>query len=124
MYNERYEHYKKLHPEWSEDQIKAAVSIDMSASNVISKEGKDVSPNDPDIIKSILEGARDWLKEVLPDVFSRVSSFFDKLITSVGEWVQKGLAYAINAVEYLYEKGKTVIDALKTPINSDPSKTI
>jgi len=115
-YNERYDYYRKFHPEWSDDQIKVAISIDLSASSKISEEGANVSPNDPELMRRIIEGARDWLREVLPEVFIKVSQFFDKLIITVGEWVQKGLAYALNAIEYLYEKGKQVAEALKTPV--------
>lgn len=30
---EKYEYYKKLHPEWSHEQIVAAVSVEMSAAH-------------------------------------------------------------------------------------------
>ena len=115
-YNEKYSYYQTLHPDWSDDQIKVAISIDLSASDKITQEGSNVSPNDPELMRRIIEGARNWLRDVLPDVFVKVSAFFDRLITTVGEWIQKGLAYAINAIEYLYEKGKMAVAALKTPI--------
>ena len=114
MNNERYDYYKKLHPEWSDEQIWIAISLSMEADKTVD-EGKDVSPNDPDVMKGILEGARNWLREVLPNIFAKVSDFFDKLIATVGDWIQKGLSYALDAIEYLYEKGKKVIEALKTP---------
>lgn len=113
MDNQKYEYYKKLHPEWSEEQIIAAVSVDMSAANVITKAGKDVTPNDPDIIRDVLDGARNWLKEVLPDVFAKVAEMFEKLINNIGAWAQKGLEYVIDAIDFLYKKGKTVFNALK-----------
>ena len=117
-YNERYDYYKKLHPDWSDDQIKVAISIELSAEDKINKAGHDASPNDPVLMRSIIEGARNWLRDVLPDVFAKVGEFFDKMIQTVGQWVQKGLAFAINAIEYLYEKGLKVFDALTTP--NDP----
>lgn len=113
---EKYNHYKELHPEWSHEQIMAAVSIDMSASVEVSKAGAEVNPNDPDLIRSILQNARDWLKEVLPDVFSKVAVFFDNLINHIGEWVVKGLGYVIDAIDYLYQKGKMVVNTLNAPI--------
>lgn len=108
---EKYEYYKKLHPEWSHEQIVAAVS----AANEVTKAGKDANPNDPDLIRSVLQGAKEWLREVLPDVFAKVANFFDELINNVGKWVEKGLNYVIDAIDYLYKKGRTVVEALKEP---------
>ena len=113
--DEKYEYYKKLHPEWSHEQIVAAVSVEMSAANEVTKAGKDANPNDPDLIRSVLQGAKEWLREVLPDVFAKVANFFDELINNVGKWVEKGLNYVIDAIDYLYKKGRTVVEALKEP---------
>jgi len=55
-------------------------------------------------VKAILDGARRWLSEVLPDVFTRVSSFFDRAISTVGEWIQKGLSYAVELIAKLLGK--------------------
>lgn len=96
--NERYSHYKTLHPEWSDDQIWAAISIEMEAENVLDKKGQDITANDPDIIREILNGAKNWLQEVLPNVFNAVSTFFDRMITTVGEWVQKGLIFVVESI--------------------------
>lgn len=117
MMEEKYNYYKELHPEWSHEQIMAAVSIAMSAGNEISKAGADVSSDNPELIQSILQNARDWLKVVLPDVFAKVAEFFDFLINNIGVWVGKGLGYIIDAIDYLYQKGKIVIEALNTPVN-------
>ena len=73
------------------------------------------NPNDPDLIRSVLQGAKEWLREVLPDVFAKVANFFDELINNVGKWVEKGLNYVIDAIDYLYKKGRTVVEALKEP---------
>ena len=98
MSNEKYDYYQRLHPEWSEEQIWAAVSIDMNAAKEINERGNDVSPNDPDLIKAVLDGARDWLRDVLPNVFVKVQAFFDKMILSIGEWVQKGLSSVLELI--------------------------
>lgn len=98
MNNEKYEYYKNLHPEWSDEQIWSAVSIDMSAAKEIGERGNDVSPNDPDLIKAVLDGARNWIRDVLPNVFIKVQAFFDKMIQSIGEWIQKGLSYVLELI--------------------------
>ena len=70
----------------------------MSAAKEISERGNSVSPNDPDLIKAVLDGARNWLRDVLPNVFIKVQAFFDKMIQSIGEWIQKGLSYVIELI--------------------------
>lgn len=107
--NERYNRIKAEHPDWSEEQIWTAVSVEMNSANVINEAGPNIDPNNPDIIKSVLEGAKIWLKEVLPNIFVKVASFFDSLILNVGEWCQKGLSYIVKAIEVLYDKGKNIL---------------
>lgn len=102
--NSRYNHYRELHPEWSDDQIWAAISIEMEAENVLDKKGGDITANDPDIIKEILDGAKNWLREVLPNVFEKVGAFFDRLIRTIGEWVQKGLSFVVESIAKLLGK--------------------
>lgn len=102
MNNEKYNEIKAKHPEWSDEQIWTAISLDMEADNVIENKGTDVNPDDPDIIKEIIIGARKWLSEVLPQIFERVAQFFDKLITTIGSWVQKGLTYVIDLIDTLF----------------------
>lgn len=116
MLNERYNNIKELHPDWSEEQIQVACSLGMEVDKTI-EENKDIDPDDPDVVKRIIEGARDWLREALPEIFAQVSSFFDYLLNTFGEWVKKGLSYLLDAAEYLYDKGKIVIDTLKTPLD-------
>lgn len=94
----KYKFYKELHPDWSDDQIKTAISIDMSAENEVNRRGKDINPDDPDLIRDILEGARTWLAEVLPQVFERVRSFFDNIISTLTTWVQNGLKYVVDLI--------------------------
>ena len=104
MNNPKYDYYKAKHPEWSDEQIWTAVSLDMESDKVIDEKGADVDPNDPDMIKEVLDGARRWLSEVLPDVFAKVAKFFDTLLTTIGEWVQKGLSHVVEAIAYLLNR--------------------
>ena len=104
MNNEKYDYFKNLHPDWSDEQIWAAVSICLQAENEVDKRGEKVSPSDSDLIKAVLDGARKWLAEVLPSVFVKVSAFFDRLLSTISEWVQKGLTYAIDAIAYLLNR--------------------
>lgn len=110
--SEIYRKYKELHPDWSEDQIAMAISIAMEADRTV-EINKDVDANDPEVIKGIMEGARNWLREVLPDVFAKVAEFFDDVIVHIGDWISKGLSYVFDAIDYLYDKGKKVFKALQ-----------
>ncbi len=104
MSNPKYEEYKAKHPDWSDEQIWTAISLDMEADVVIENKGNDVDPDDPDVIKEILVGARNWLSEVLPQIFERVKNFFDKIINTLGSWVQKGLQYVVDLIGTLLGK--------------------
>lgn len=115
---ERIQLLKSKHPDWSEEQIKSAIAIELSAGNVVDKAGKDISPNDPDIMKAVLLGAKEWLHEVLPEIFAKVATFFDNLINTVGTWVEKGLTYVVEAIDYLWSKGKVAVEALKRPLDN------
>jgi len=89
MENPKFNEIKSKHPDWSDDQIWTALSIDMESDNVIENAGGDIDPNDPDIIKQIIVGAQNWLREVLPTVLQIVAQFFERMISTIGEWVQK-----------------------------------
>ena len=97
--NVKYNELKAKHPEWSDEQIWTAISLDMEADKTIEIKGEDVDPDDPDIIKSILVGAQNWLKEVLPQVFEKVAKFFERMIETISTWVKKGLAYVKDLIE-------------------------
>lgn len=93
-----------MHPDWSDEQIWTAISLSMEADNVIENAGEDINPNDPDIIKQIIVGAQNWLRDVLPNIFAKVAKFFDRMISTLGEWVQKGLSFVVDAIARLLGK--------------------
>lgn len=104
MDNLKFNEIKAKHPDWSDEQIWTALSLNMEADNVIENAGDDIDPNDPDIIKEIIVGAQNWLKEVLPNIFAKVAQFFEGMISTIGEWVQKGLSYVVDAIARLLGK--------------------
>lgn len=104
MNNQKYEEFKAKHPEWTDEQIWTAISLDMQSNKVIEEKGENVDPNDPDFIQEVINGARRWLCEVLPAIFEKVSKIFDKLLSTIGEWVSKGLSYVIDAIAYLLNR--------------------
>lgn len=98
MNNPKFNEYKAKHPDWSDEQIWTAISLDMETDVVIDKKGANVDPNDPDVIKEILVGARNWLETVLPRVFEKVRVFFDNVINTLASWVQKGLEFVVDLI--------------------------
>lgn len=99
MNSERYNYYKQLHPDWSEEQIWTAVSIDMQAAKTVKQGGEDVDVTDPNVITDILSGAKRWLKEVLPNIFERIGKFIDNAIASVITWAKRGIQYLKELIE-------------------------
>lgn len=98
---ELFNELKTQHPEWSDDQIWTHVSVMIPAGDVISEYG----PNPPaieQILGVILEKAKLWLLETLPDVFSRVASFFDEMISSLPDWAKKGIGYVFKMIVSYY----------------------
>ena len=95
--NERYNYYKRLHPDWSEEQIWTAVSIDMQTANTIKRGGEDVDVNDEQVIHYILKSAQQWLEEVLPAIYRKVADFFRRAF----EWIKEGIH---NILDWLFEK--------------------
>lgn len=97
--NERYDYYKKNHPDWSDEQIWMAISIDLKAKDTVKYSNGDVDLHDESIMISIIEGARQWLNVVLPDVYEKVKTWFDTIIKSIGRWIQKGLNYLLDELD-------------------------
>lgn len=99
---EKYEQMKAIHPDWSDEQIWTAVSLDMEADKVIENRGADVNPNDPDIIEEIIKGAMEWLDSVLPIIFEKVKEFFQNLLSTIGDWVRRGIEYIFEYINIFF----------------------
>lgn len=100
--NQKYEEFKAKHPDWSDEQIWTAISLDMQADSVIERKGENINPEDPDIIEEIIRGAMEWLDSVLPIIFEKVKNFFHRLLANLGEWLRKGLNYLIEHITYYF----------------------
>ncbi len=87
MNNDRFNRIKAKHPDWSDEQIWTAVSLDMEADTVIDKR-EDVDINDPDILKQIVKKAGEWLHNVLPKIFEKVKRLFSQLLDNIISWAK------------------------------------
>ena len=88
--NERFDRIKAKHPDWSDDQVWMAVSLDLQQDATI-EQNKDVDPNDPNIWKTIVTKAKDWLNAVLPVVFEKVKEIFNTLLNRLKEWIAENV---------------------------------
>lgn len=88
--NERFDRIKTKHPDWSDDQVWMAVSLDLQQDATI-EQNKDVDPNDPNIWKTIVTKAKDWLNAVLPVVFEKVKEIFTTLLNRIKEWIAENV---------------------------------
>lgn len=84
--NEKFSRIKAQHPNWSDEQIWTAISLDMETDNVIEERGANVDRNDPIILREILGRAQEWLKEVLPAIFEKVKTLFVQIFQKISEW--------------------------------------
>lgn len=100
--NPKFQEFKAKHPDWSDEQIWTAISLDMQTDKVIEEKGKDVDPEDPDIIEEIIKGAMEWLDEVLPYIFEKVKEFLYRLLTNIGDWIREGLNYLIEHINKFF----------------------
>lgn len=100
MTNPIYERIKSQHPDWSEDQIWTAVSLELQSEAVIDKKGPIDPEEEESIIEEIIRGAEGWLESVLPQVFDRVRVFFDDLLDNLAAWIQKGIQ---KGIEYILQ---------------------
>ena len=88
--NERFDRIKAKHPDWSDDQVWMAVSLDLQQDATI-EQNKDVDPEDPNIWNTIVTKAKDWLQEVLPVVFEKVKEIFSALLNRLKEWIAENV---------------------------------
>lgn len=96
--NERYKFYKENYPDWSEEQIWTAISLDLKSKDVVVKNGTDIDINSPDIIEQIIRGAEQWLEVVLPQIFEKVKVYFEKLLDQLADIIQKKVG---DIIQYL-----------------------
>lgn len=95
---EQYSKYKQKYPDWTDDQIWTAISLDMQTDKIVDGYGEDIDPNDPDIVEEIIRGSMEWLNEALPNIFKKVEQFFSYILSNRGEWLMKGISQVIKLI--------------------------
>lgn len=102
--NTVYQRIKEKHPDWSDEQIWTAASLQMQA-DVVLDSHEEVSFEDPDIMELIIRGAMEWLDEALPLIFEKVKQMFANLLQNLGAWIRKGWEYVMQIISkgFIYE---------------------
>lgn len=95
--DELFKKLKSEHNDWSDEQIWTQVSVMLSAEDTITKQGPNVSLSE-DLLRLILEKAKDWLRNKLPEIFEKVVNFFDDLIDRLPQWAKKGLSFVFKVI--------------------------
>lgn len=95
--DELFKELKTNHPDWTDEQVWTNVSVMLSGEEAVTAAGPNVSPTE-DLLRVVLEKAKEWLLETLPEIFLKVAEFFDDLISSLPNWAQKGLSYIFKMI--------------------------
>lgn len=110
--NERFDRIKAKHPDWSDEQVWTAVSLDIQQDAVIDEKGNDVDPNDPTIWQTIVTKAKDWLQEVLPIVYEKVKEALDELLKHIKELIIAAIPIILDKLlDWLTERLSESLDS-------------
>lgn len=88
---DEYNFIKSKHPTWSHNQIIQRMAVTIKIGDMLNK-GKDVDPNDPEILTEILKGA----KSILVNLDIIINGFFeaiDDALNILGTLIESGAKY-------------------------------
>ena len=88
---------KEKHPDWSDEQIWTNISVMLSSGDAITASGPNTTFSE-DLLRTVLEKAKEWLLETLPDIFMKVADFFNELIDTLPDWAKQGIKYAFKLI--------------------------
>lgn len=91
-----YNKFKIKHPEWNDEQIWMAVSMDKQTDNVIEERGANINPYAEEVIEEIMHRAMEWLYDKMPYIFEKVKEIFTRLLSNIGDWIKQGLKYVFD----------------------------
>lgn len=86
-----YDHIKEQHPYWDHERIMKKVAFNHKLEEVMDNRG-DIDPEDPRVLKEILEGAKLFLIGVgifIVGVFAAI----DEALNTLGDLIYRGVTY-------------------------------
>lgn len=96
-----YDRYKSQHPGWSHKQIMFKIGMDKTAEKIADR-GGDPNPEDPQILKEILEGAKSFLIGV-GIVVGTIISIIDDALETLGGLIYEGISYVGNKLQEFWD---------------------
>lgn len=98
---EDYDRFQRRHPSWSHENIMARLAIQSTLEQIPVIPQKPIE-EDPEILKEILQGAKDFLISVgcfLWDVFEVI----DDAISTLSSLIARGITYIGNKLEEFWD---------------------
>lgn len=85
---ELYQEIREAHPDWSDEQVWTQVSIRLSGEATISN-NPDMTANDNEIVKAIIEMADRWIRDNLPYIWEKVKDWFANILNNIFDWFKE-----------------------------------
>jgi len=85
---ELYQEIRDAHPEWTDEQVWTQVSIRINGEDAISR-NPNMTANDNDIVRTIIEMADQWIRENLPYIWEKVKDWFANILNDIIDWFKE-----------------------------------
>lgn len=96
-----YDEIKEDKPSWGHKQIMFKVAM-LEKIDTIPEGPGDPDPDDPKVMKSVLEGAKDFLNSV-GIVFGTVITIIDQTLETLGDIIYRGISSIGNALQKIWD---------------------
>lgn len=94
----RYRQIQTEHPHWDHKQIMCKLAFDRQSDRIIDGGGNNPNPNDPIILKQILEGAKRWLKQI----GNSINEYIDSALRKINNLIKSGIEYIADIFGLLF----------------------
>ena len=85
----RYRQIQEEKPQWVHKQIMSKLAFERAFDDTIEKGANNPNPNDPIILKQILEGAKRWLKQI----GNSINEYIDSALRKINNLIKSGIDY-------------------------------
>lgn len=77
-----YDYQKGKHPDWDHSKLMVKVGFNDKVDSML-EQGRDVDPDDKDVMQSLVEGVGDWLERTLPRIWEGVKNLFSSILEGI-----------------------------------------
>ena len=85
----RYRQIQEEKPHWNHEQIMCKIAFERQLNKTIEEGRNNTNPNDPIILKQILEGAKRWLKQI----GYSINEYIDSALRKINNLIKSGIEY-------------------------------